>query len=162
MVSLFRQVGEILKPFKALFPTCRLTYFMLTVSPNLSVRGFRTTPKGLTTQGLSPGGNNVTAFPANISATAPETKSRCSADEGALAIFLANGAATAHSRRYPSSIQTTTTELRTNVLQNAAQLETLPRRSPRAPKARTAYPHPTPRPRRRNLAERSGRCIKHP
>ncbi len=89
---------------------------MLTVSLNLFVRGFRTTPKGLTTQGLSHGGNNVTAFPANISATAPDTKSRCSAAEGALAISLANVAAAAHSRRYPSSIQLMTTEFRTNVL----------------------------------------------
>jgi hypothetical protein len=43
---------------------------MLTVSPNLSVRGFRTAPKGITTHGLSHGGNDVKAFPANVSATA--------------------------------------------------------------------------------------------
>jgi hypothetical protein len=46
---------------------------MITVSRNLSVPRFGTTPRGLTTVGFTPGGNAVTASAANISAIAPET-----------------------------------------------------------------------------------------
>jgi hypothetical protein len=51
---------------------------MFTVSRNFDVPSFGTTPKGLTTVGFLHGGNNVTAWAANISATADDTISCCS------------------------------------------------------------------------------------
>ncbi len=71
---------------------------MLTVSQNLSVPHFGTTPRGLTTIGFSPGGNNVTASAASISSTAPEKNSLCSNAEGALAKSRLGGGDTVHKR----------------------------------------------------------------
>ena len=99
---------------------------MFAVSLNLSVRGFRTTRKGFLNNVFPTDGSYATALLANIYATALDTKSRRSAAEGELAISMATGAATVHSSRYPSFIHFITKELRTNVLQNVAQMETLP------------------------------------
>ena len=92
---------------------------MLTVSRNLSVPRFGTTPRGLTTVGFSPGDNNVTTLAVSISTPADETKSRCSFAEGALASSLIGGAA---NNRYPFSIQSITTMLQINVRQKSLQL----------------------------------------
>ncbi len=72
------------------------------------------------------GGNDVTTSAANFSATAPETNSRCSIAEGALANSLLGGENTVHKTRYPSSIHVITTGLRTKVRQNSWHLVMLP------------------------------------
>ncbi len=99
---------------------------MLTVSRNLLVPRFGTTPRGLTSVGFSPGGNNVTAMAANIPTIADETKSWCSISEGALANYSIGGADSVHSNRYPFSIKSIIAVLQTNVRQNSVQLWTLP------------------------------------
>jgi len=54
---------------------------MFTARWKLFVPLLGTNPKGLTTQGFSPGGNIVMAFSATISATVVVTNSRCSVAE---------------------------------------------------------------------------------
>ena len=77
VVFLQGQISEVLKnlELEELFPKCRYTCRIFTVSLNLSVLGFGTTPKRLTTKDLSPKGSIVTALTATISTTAAETKS---------------------------------------------------------------------------------------